>query len=149
MIGALGGILFFERPAIIKLKLLSAYPLQLLAVLLIMLFVYFSGYGKFGKIALPFGNLIISLSILFLIFAYIQPSNRVIYKILNHKIVVHIGVLSYSLYIWQQFFITAPSKVWYRIFPYNILLIYIVAITSYYLLEQPLLRIKDRLLKAF
>ncbi|MGZ3822906.1 MAG: acyltransferase family protein, partial [Mucilaginibacter sp.] len=117
MIGALGGILFFEHPEIINLKAFRSYFLQFIALLLIASFVYFSAYGKLGIIALPFGNLIISVSILFLLFCYLKPSDRLVYRFLNHKAIVHIGVLSYSLYIWQQFFIIGSFNVTWRVFP--------------------------------
>jgi peptidoglycan/LPS O-acetylase OafA/YrhL len=142
-IGAFGGILFFENKKICKLKMFSNYGLQLIMVVLIVTFKYFSTAGKFGVIALPFGNTIISFSILFLIFAYITPSDKVIFKILNYKAVVHIGVLSYSIYIWQQFFFMGNTGAW-RIFPYNIVEVYVVALASYYLWEQPFLKLKNR-----
>jgi peptidoglycan/LPS O-acetylase OafA/YrhL len=141
-IGALGGMLYFENENIGKLKMFSSYTLQLVAVCLIIAFEYFASLGKFGKIALPFGNTIISFSILFLIFAYINPSNKIVFKILNYKTMVHIGVLSYSIYIWQQFFLDGKTGFW-RIFPYNMAEIYFIALASYYLWEKPFLRMKE------
>jgi peptidoglycan/LPS O-acetylase OafA/YrhL len=142
-IGAFGGLLFFENKNICKLKMFSNYSLQLMMVVLIVAFKYFLGTGKFGIIALPLGNTIISFSVLFLIFAYIIPSDKVIFKILNNKPVVHIGVLSYSIYIWQQFFFMGQTGFW-RIFPYNVVEVYGVALASYYLWEQPFLKLKSR-----
>ena len=142
-IGAFGGILFFENNNIGKLKMFGNYGLQIIMVVLIVAFKYFSATGKFGIMALPLGNTIISLAILFLIFCYIIPSGKVIFKILNYKAVVHIGVLSYSIYIWQQFFFMGNTGVW-RIFPYNIVEVYVVALASYYLWEQPFLKLKNR-----
>jgi len=142
-IGAFGGILFFENKKICTLKIFGSYSLQVIMVVLVVVFKYFSTSGKFGVIALPLGNTIISFSILFLIFAYINPSDKVIFKILNYKAVVHIGVLSYSIYIWQQFFFMGQSGFW-RIFPYNVVEVYVVSLASYYLWERPFLRIKNR-----
>jgi peptidoglycan/LPS O-acetylase OafA/YrhL len=142
-IGALGGILFFEKPAICEHWIFRSYPAQAVAVCLIPAFVYFSAYGKLGLIALPFGNAIISASILFLILSYITPSNPVIFKFLNCRVMVHIGILSYSIYIWQQFFFVGQLKVFWRIFPYNLLVIYLVSLASYYLWEKPFLNMKN------
>ncbi len=141
-IGALGGILFFEKPTICKHKIFSSGMMQLIAIGLFCFFVYCSGYGKLALIALPFGNTIISLSVLFLIFAYITPSDKVVFKLLNHKAIVHIGILSYSIYIWQQFFFTGEIKSIWRTFPFNFLVIYIVSLGSYHLWERPFLKIK-------
>lgn len=143
-VGALGGIIFFENPVICKKTIFNSYPAQLLAVFLICVFVYCSGYGKLAKVALPFGNLIISTSILFLLFSYIRPSNSIVYKFLNSRFIVHIGILSYSIYIWQQFFVV--GKYGWRIFPLSILVIYVVSLISYYLWEKSFLTMKKKTL---
>jgi peptidoglycan/LPS O-acetylase OafA/YrhL len=148
MIGALGGILLFENPSIIKHKVFSSYLLQLAALILIGTFVYLSGYGKLAKISLPFGNTVISFSILFLIFSYITPSEKVVYKVLNSKVMVHIGVLSYSIYIWQQYFMSSEHLSVLRFFPLNILTIYLVSFVSYYLWESRFLKLKQYLSKG-
>jgi peptidoglycan/LPS O-acetylase OafA/YrhL len=56
------------------------------------------------------------------------------------------GVLSYSLYLWQQLFLdrTDQSSV-YTAFPLNIVLVFVFALLSYYLIERPFLAWKDRL----
>ncbi len=141
-IGALGGILFFENPLILKHRIFNAIWAKVTAVTLFVLFVYFCGHGKLALLSLPFGNLIISITALFLISAYITPSDKMIYKILNHRAIVHIGMLSYSIYIWQQFFFIGEIRGWWRTFPFNIVVIYFVALASYYLWERPFLRLK-------
>jgi peptidoglycan/LPS O-acetylase OafA/YrhL len=141
-VGAYGAILLAENPAIIKLKAFQSHLLQLAALAIISVFVYFSDYGKMAKLALPLGNLLISISILFLILCYIKPSNSYIYKFLNSKIMIHIGVLSYSLYVWQEFFTGGVINSLWRPFPYNLIMIYCVSLASYYLLEQPILKLK-------
>ena len=141
-IGAFGGILFFENPEIFKHKIFGSYLAQLVALTLFLAFVYFTENGKLALISLPLGNSIISLSILFLICAYIIPSHNFVFKMLNNKAIVHIGILSYSIYIWQQFFFVGEIKGFWRMFPYNILVIYGVSLASYYLWERPFLKIK-------
>ena len=63
------------------------------------------------------------------------------HKFLNNKIVVYIGTLSYSLYLWQQFFIN-DTATWYNSFPINLVLIVICAMGSYHLIEKPFLKLK-------
>ncbi|MBS1519714.1 MAG: acyltransferase [Bacteroidetes bacterium] len=142
-VGALGSIMLFENPAILELKIWKSYLLQITALVIIGLFVYCSDYGKGAKIALPFGNLLISISILFIIFAYIKPSKTLVFRILNSKAMIHIGLLSYSIYVWQQFFfINTINMIWF-VFPYNIIMIYIISLASYYLFEKPCLKLKQ------
>lgn len=141
-IGSLGGIMFFENPGILRYKIFNSYIAQIAALFAICVLVYLSGHGKLALISLPFGNLIISISILFLLFSYITPSTSVVFKFLNNKYIVHIGVLSYSIYVWQEFFVVGPF-IW-RTFPLNILVIYIVSLASYYLWEKPFLKLKHQ-----
>jgi peptidoglycan/LPS O-acetylase OafA/YrhL len=143
-IGAYGGILFFESPQILKHKIFKSYLAQIIALIIFIMFIYFTENGKLAIISLPFGNLIISLSILFLIFAYILPSDKLFFKVLNNKVVVHIGILSYSIYIWQQLFFVGAFNGFWRTFPYNIPIIYVVALMSYYLWEKQFLKLKNR-----
>ena len=143
LIGVFGGVLYFENPEIAKHKIFRPGWLQLLALVVAVLFIYLSGYGKLAIISLPFSNLVISLAVLFLIFSYITPSNNLMYKILNYKAFIHIGVLSYSIYIWQEFFFVGePRFAFLRTFPSNILLIYLVSVASYYVWEQPFLKLR-------
>ncbi|HTN20038.1 MAG TPA: acyltransferase [Pelobium sp.] len=76
-----------------------------------------------------------------LIIANIQPSNDYFYKFLNHRFIVKIGVISYSIYIWQQLFssgiIPLPSYV-------NLALALLTAFVSYYFLETPFLKVKNK-----
>jgi peptidoglycan/LPS O-acetylase OafA/YrhL len=62
------------------------------------------------------------------------------YWILNVRPVVWLGKISYSLYLWQQVFVygTHPRP-WYFVF-----LAVGLASASYYLVEQPMLRIRER-----
>jgi len=52
---------------------------------------------------------------------------------------VHIGVLSYSLYLWQQLFMTAITKR-FRMVSLNLLFAYGMACASYYLIEKRFLK---------
>ncbi len=148
LIGAWGGILFFENKIQLYAKILRNPFYQLISVLLIVLFVYLSGHGKLAPVSLPFGNTIISVSILFLLFAYTSLSKGLIFQILNCKTFVHIGVLSYSIYIWQQFFFIGTLDVFWRAFPYNLVAIYLVSLVSYYLLEKPVLKLRKKIING-
>jgi len=62
------------------------------------------------------------------------------YWILNLKPVVWLGKISYSLYLWQQLFVFGEHpRPWYFILP-----AVAMAGASYYLVEQPMLRLRER-----
>lgn len=65
--------------------------------------------------------------------------------VLNARPVAWVGRLSYSLYLWQQLFLCRHHATWFTSFPTNLLLVFLAATLSYYLVEQPLLRLRDRL----
>ena len=75
---------------------------------------------------------------------------RGFYRLLNWKWVSHVGVLSYSIYIWQQMFfgtgeaIFGVKDAWWTNFPVWILTALLAAHASYYLLEKPLLGLRAR-----
>jgi len=58
--------------------------------------------------------------------------------------VVWVGVLSYSLYLWQQPFLNPMTSAWYTAFPVNVALACGAALISYYVIERPALRLRDR-----
>ena len=62
------------------------------------------------------------------------------YKILNIHPVIWIGKISYGLYLWQQLFVFGhPQRPWYFVF-----FAFALASASYYLLEQPMLRFREK-----
>jgi peptidoglycan/LPS O-acetylase OafA/YrhL len=94
----------------------------------------------------------------FLLWCTRNPSSAV-GRVLNWRPIVQIGVLSYSIYIWQTLFLHVFNKdvfsplgqfgLWISTFPGNWLAILVVASLSYYVVEQPCLRARARLIRAF
>jgi peptidoglycan/LPS O-acetylase OafA/YrhL len=72
------------------------------------------------------------------------PEGRV-GAVLNTRPLVFIGLLSYSLYLWQQMFLNRASDVAVSAFPLNLLLATLCALASYYVVEQPSLRLRRRI----
>ncbi len=65
-------------------------------------------------------------------------------RVLNAGPMVFIGTLSYSLYLWQQLFLNASASSGLNAFPLNIGLAFVAACFSYYLVERPFLRLRNR-----
>lgn len=65
--------------------------------------------------------------------------------ILENKMMVHIGLISYSLYLWQQFWIPwfnlqIKEIAFLQSAPLNIISIYLTAIFSFYVIEKPMIK---------
>jgi peptidoglycan/LPS O-acetylase OafA/YrhL len=68
------------------------------------------------------------------------PSGR----FLNLPVIRYLGRISYSFYLWQQFFLDRSHHAWYTSFPVNLALAGLAAAASYHLVERPILRLRDR-----
>ena len=94
-------------------------------------------------------NHLSSFMIAIIIVSNLEASNDFIFRILNFKWLVKIGVLSYSIYIWQQLFtMTRSEPTWSRLpwyhFPVNVVILFGVAYLSYYFYEKQFLKLKSR-----
>ncbi|HEY0991631.1 MAG TPA: acyltransferase [Kofleriaceae bacterium] len=67
--------------------------------------------------------------------------------VLEHPLAVRVGVLSYSLYLWQQLFLDRHAHAWFTVFPVNVVLAFAAATLSYRLIEAPCLRLSESLRK--
>jgi peptidoglycan/LPS O-acetylase OafA/YrhL len=116
-----------------------ASSLALLALLLVLnrLVVY--------TVVSVFGGFLINLIIAFLTHRSVYCAGGPMGRVLNWKPVAFIGVLSYSLYLWQQLFLNRASDAWVNAFPQNLVLAFGAALASYLLLEKPLMRLRHRL----
>ena len=84
-------------------------------------------------------NILIAIIIMFSVFG----PKGVWFKILNWKLVNYMGILSYSIYLWQELFL-CNTGYWINKFPQNIICIFVASICSYHLIEKPFLRLKNR-----
>ncbi len=65
-------------------------------------------------------------------------------RLLNAAPLRFIGVLSYSLYLWQQVFLNRDSGAWWSAFPANVMLAMGAALISYYGIERPMMALGRR-----
>jgi peptidoglycan/LPS O-acetylase OafA/YrhL len=85
-------------------------------------------------------GLLISIVLLYVVRKPISRPGR----LLNLGSIRHIGIISYSLYIWQQMF-TGPHSF---LFPLNLIAIAVCAELSYWLIERPAFRLRDAIGKS-
>lgn len=80
------------------------------------------------------------------------PGTDLLSRLLSNPVVVKLGVLSYSIYIWQQLFIY--QQPWAYSFKYggewwfNMPLLLAISCSSYYLYERKFLKLKDKFKSA-
>ena len=110
-------------------------------VALVLLINRYMGY----TVVYVFGMSIINVSLAILIHRCIHCSHDWVGQMLNWKPIAFVGVLSYSLYLWQQLFLNRDSSAWACSFPQNLVFAIAAALGSYFLLEKPLLALRRRL----
>ncbi len=69
----------------------------------------------------------------------VRNSHSVVGKILNSRPMIHLGVISYSVYLWQQVFLPGGNTAIGR-FPANVICVGIVSELSYYVVEKRFLK---------
>jgi len=121
-------------------------PYLLILILILYIIHYCTTKGLLGRFILPFGDLTTDFCISFLLLFSIIKEESLFFRILNSTFFKKIGLISYSLYIWQQLFIINmgeyPSYETHLFFPVNLTLTFLVAFLSYYLFEKPILKFK-------
>ena len=93
-----------------------------------------------GYYALPFGLSLDNLAIGYLLLYAVRNPGSLFGRVLNHRIVAHIGVLSYSLYLWQELFLGKFP------FPWGLLGAFLAAELSWRVIEKPSLKLRDAVL---
>lgn len=149
VVALLQGTPLFERAYIFATKIWWAPP----AVIFLSdcLGARFQNYWE-----LPIGITITGIAIAFFLLWCVRNPRSAVGRVLNARLIMHIGVLSYSIYVWQTLFlhhsngtVFGPSLKLISTFPGNWIAILIVAEFSYYVIEQPSLRLRNRLMRYF
>jgi peptidoglycan/LPS O-acetylase OafA/YrhL len=98
-----------------------------------------------GNYSVTVGQTLEGNAIAIMLFWSVTNSRTAIGRILNSPLLVHIGLISYSLYLWQQLF-TGPIALWGRhAFLLDILSIFAAAELSYWFIERTFLSIRSKL----
>jgi peptidoglycan/LPS O-acetylase OafA/YrhL len=128
---------------------LGARPRLIQATALVLILVSKVQLGVPGRIVMGLGPTLQASGIAILLLQSVLFPDSGFYRSLNWFWVRRIGVLSYSLYIWQELFCTDPKvlglgPVWWMTFPGWLVPTFLVATISYYGFERPLLRLRAR-----
>lgn len=74
----------------------------------------------------------------------VRAPDGLVGRVLNTRPLMFVGTLSYSIYLWQQLFLNRGSSSLVAAFPVNLLCAAAAALMSFYLVEQPFLRLRTR-----
>lgn len=96
-----------------------------------------------GGYSLLIGTTLNNVAVLLFLFWCIYVPSK-FSNLLNSGWMIWIGVLSYSLYIWQQLFLTPKIDIWINKFPQNFIVVFVAAWLSYNIIEKPILKLKNR-----
>jgi peptidoglycan/LPS O-acetylase OafA/YrhL len=117
-------------------------------------FLFVSGYLNYrlhGYYTLPFGYTLENIAISYLLLYFVTKPDSMGGRLLNAKPLVHIGLISYSLYLWQELFLAPPLEAPNRwsasilgTFPFNLLAAFLAAELSWQLVEKPTLKLRRR-----
>ncbi|GMU55470.1 MAG: hypothetical protein AMXMBFR33_46160 [Candidatus Xenobia bacterium] len=116
----------------------------------VLLFAVYSCYPSIPVFLAPLVTPLRNACIVILIWWCINNSHTLVGRVLETRLMVHIGVISYSLYLWQQPFY-GPTALrleggdWCTSLLLNLFGALTAAHLSYYFLEKPLLGLRHRL----
>lgn len=101
-----------------------------------------------GAYGISVGVTIEAISIAVILLYVTRCPDTLVGRILNSKPAVFVGILSYSLYLWQQLFLTPLNTSWLGKYPLNLIACFIVALISHYAVERPFLLLKNRIFQT-
>ncbi|MFM9987010.1 acyltransferase family protein [Flavobacterium sp.] len=149
---AIGGIIAIIENFIINKKIFHFFKNKtIIFITFILVLMILDSSLVVGKLGLKprylynlVGLTIINICIGLVMMLYVHfPKDNNIAKLLNHKIMVTIGLWSYSIYLWQQLWLYS----WNFSIYYKFIGILICSVLSYYFIELPFLKIRDNYLR--
>jgi peptidoglycan/LPS O-acetylase OafA/YrhL len=91
------------------------------------------------------GQTIMNVAIALTIDRCVRVSGDWVRRLLESRVLAGMGVLSYSLYLWQEPFLNRFARSEVTLFPFNLMLTFAAAAASHYLVERPLMQWRQRL----
>jgi peptidoglycan/LPS O-acetylase OafA/YrhL len=97
-----------------------------------------------GKYYIAFSDPVASLLVAACLLGIWYSPGSHLHRWLNNPAMVAVGILSYSMYLWQQPFTNPSTASWVCRWPQNLLFIFAMAAVSYLIIERPFLQLKTR-----
>jgi peptidoglycan/LPS O-acetylase OafA/YrhL len=144
MIGALAALLYAKPKFEQLINRLFAWHLPLAGGCFLLFVNPFLEEKGRGGYMLPAGFLLQSCIIALIMLWAIQNPDRWFGRMLNSRVAVHLGLISYSLYLWQQIFLTPLNRTFTGVFPLNLVCTFAVAECSYWFVERSFLSWRKR-----
>jgi peptidoglycan/LPS O-acetylase OafA/YrhL len=119
---------------------------SLMVTLISIFMIFYLRFDPFFSLQSCFTNLIISVFVGFIIVT-ISPKTNLVYRFLNLKPLSFIGILSYSIYIWQQLFLSNDARFPLSKYPVNLIFLALIPLLSYFYYEKYFLKLKARFIK--
>jgi len=96
------------------------------------------------RFRLLFGYSLNGLALAVLVWVCISRPKGLLGRLLEARPLVLLGTLSYGVYLWQQHFLDPRGSGWATHWPLNLVFVFLTAAASYWLIEAPFLRLKER-----
>lgn len=96
-------------------------------------------------LSIGFGQTVLNISIALCIDRCVRDYAGVVGQFLNWRPVAFVGMLSYSIYLWQEPFLNRLGNSIINWFPINFICVTAAALASYYLVERPFLRLRRKI----
>lgn len=116
--------------------------LILLALVFLLIISPLLGMRFCGSYEVTFGATLQLAAICLVITAAVSFPETLLFKVLNWRPLAYVGILSYSLYVWNNLFLLHEGN-WFNVFPLNFFCVVVMALLSHYLVEIPFLRLKE------
>jgi peptidoglycan/LPS O-acetylase OafA/YrhL len=144
MFGCLIGLIAYEAPALHARLVKVAMNRAVIAggVVFVFLVAPICDDQLAGKFLLSVGWTSENAAVGLLLLA--AASGSAIRAPLSWRPLVFLGTISYGLYLWQQLFLTSLSGPFTRLWPLGVAAAVGCALVSYFVVEQPFLRLKQR-----
>jgi len=98
-----------------------------------------------SPIFIPNAEILVFPILIGLVIVFNLNPNGIFTKILGNKVLVYIGILSYSLYIWQQLFDNSQARVIHSdSVLLQVVVLFVIANLSYYLYESYFISLKRK-----
>jgi peptidoglycan/LPS O-acetylase OafA/YrhL len=140
-VGCLFSILLFKG-------YLNFGKFSLITSLVSIFMIFYMKFDPLFSLQSCFTNLVTSVFVGLIIVNNISPKNNLLFRFLNLKVLNIIGILSYSIYIWQELFLSNDTRFPLAKYPVNLVFLVVIPCLSYFYYEKYFLKLKAKFIKT-